>query len=261
MNNCNQCFCSNLLLSMANTDVSVLVTQPSSVWSLSHVWLFVTPWTAARQPSLSITISRSPPKPMSIESVMPSNHLILYRPLLLLPSIFPSIGVFSNGSILHIRWPKLSFNPAFSSVQFSHSIVSDSLWPHEPQHARPPWPSPTPGVHSNWRPSSQWCHPAISSSVVPFSSCPQSLPASESFPMSQLFALGVQSTGASALASFLPKKSQGWSPSEWTGWISLQAKGLPRVFSNTTIQKYQFFGTQLSLWSNSHIHTWLLEKP
>jgi len=114
----------------------------------------------------------------------------------------------------------------FSSVQFSRSVVSDSLWPHESQHARPPCPSPTPGVHTDSRPLSQWCHPAISSSVVPFSSCPRSLPASLSFPMSQLFAWGGQSTGVSALASFLPKKSQGWSPSEWTGWISLQSKGL-----------------------------------
>ena len=127
----------------------------------------------------------------------------------------------------------------FSSVQFSRSVVSSSLWPHESQHARPPCPSPTPGVHSDSHPSSQWCHPAISSSVVPFSSCPQSLPASESLPMSQLFAWGGQSTGVSALASFPPKKSQGWSPSEWTGWISLQSKGLSRVFSNTTVQKHQ----------------------
>ena len=127
---------------------------------------------------------------------------------------------------------------AISSVQFSHSVVFDSLRPHELQHTRPPCPSPTPGVHSNSHPSSQWCHPAISSSVVPFSSCPQSLPASDSFPMSQLFPWGGQRTGVSALASFLPKKSQGWSPSEWTGWISLQSKGLSRVFSNTTVQKH-----------------------
>ena len=113
--------------------------------------------------------------------------------------------------------------PGIRSDQISRSVVSDSLWPHESQHARPPCPSPTPGVHSDSRPSSQWSHPAISSSVVPFSSCPQSLPASESFPMSQLFAWGGPSTGVSALASFLPKKSQGWSPSEWTGWISLQS--------------------------------------
>ena len=151
--------------------------------------------------------------------------------------------------------------PTFSSVQFSHSVMSDSLQPHESQHARPPCPSPTPRVHSDSHPSSQWCHPAISSSVVPFSSCPQSLPASESFPMSQLFARGGQSTGVSVLASFLPKKSQGWSPSEWTGWISLHSKGLSRVFSNTTVQKHQFFGAQLSSQSNSYIHTWPLEKP
>ena len=142
----------------------------------------------------------------------------------------------------------------FSSVQFSCSAVSNSLRPHESQHTRPPCPSPTPGVHKNSRPSSRWCHPAISSSVVPFSSCPQSLPASESFPMSQLFASGGQSTGVSALASFLPKKSQGWSPSEWTGWISLQSKGLSRVFSITTVQKHQFSRAQLSSQSNSHIH-------
>ena len=148
-----------------------------------------------------------------------------------------------------------------SSVQFSHSVLSDSLRPHELQHARPPCPSSTPGVHSNSRPLSQWCHLAISSSVIPFSSCPQSLPASGSFPMSQLFAWGGQSTEASALASFLPKNTQDWSPLEWTGWISLQSKGLSRVFSNTTVQKHQFFGAQLSSKSNSHIHTWPLGKP
>ena len=148
--------------------------QFSSVQSLSHVQPFVTPWIAARQASLSITISGSSLTLTSIESVMPSS---------------------------------------------------------------------------------------ISPSVVPFSSCPQSLPASVSFPMSQLFAWGVQSTGASTLASFLPKKSQGWSPSEWTGWISLQSKGLSRVFSNTIVQTHQFFGAQLSSQSNSHIRTWPQEKP
>ena len=122
-----------------------------------------------------------------------------------------------------------------ASVQFSCSVVSYSLRPHESEHARPPCPSPTTGVHPDSRPSSQWCHPAIASSVVPFSSCPQSLPASESFPMSQLFTWGGQSTGVSASASFLPKKPQGWSSSEWTGWISLQSKGLSRVFSNTKL--------------------------
>ena len=148
-----------------------------------------------------------------------------------------------------------------SSAQFSRSVVSNSLRPHESQHARPPCSSPSPGVHSDSCPSSQWCHPALSSSVIPFSSCPQSLPESGSFPMSQLFSWSGQSTGVSALASFLPKKSQGWSPSEWTGWISLQSKGLSRVFSNTTVQKHQFFGAQSSSQSDSHIHTWPLEKP
>ena len=136
---------------------------------------------------------------------------------------------------------------AASSVQFNCSVMSDSLWPHESQHARPPCLSPTPRVHLDSRPSSQWCHPAISSLVVPFSSCPQSLPASESFPMSQFSAWGGQSTGISDLSSLLPNKSQGWSPSEWTGWISLQSKGLSGVFSNTTVQKHQFFSAQLSL--------------
>ena len=152
-------------------------------------------------------------------------------------------------------------NLIFSSVQFSCSLVSNSLQSHESQHTRPPCPSPSPGVHSNSRPSSWWCHPAISSSVVPFSSCPQSVPASESFPVSQLFTWGGQSTGVSALASFLPKNTQGWSPLEWTGWISLQPKGLSRVFSNTTVQKHPFFSAQLSSQSNSHIHTWPQEKP
>ena len=147
-----------------------------------------------------------------------------------------------------------------NSIQFSRSAVSDSLRPHESQHARPPCPSPSPGVHSDSRASSPWCHPAISSSVVPFSSCPQSLPASQSFTMSQLFTWGGQSTGVSVSASFLPKNTQDWSPLEWTGWISLQSKGLSRV-SNTTVQKHQFFSAQLSSQSNFHIHTWPLEKP
>ena len=149
----------------------------------------------------------------------------------------------------------------FSLVQFSHSVLSDSLPPHESQHTRPPCPSPTLGVHPNSCPSSWWCHPAISSSVVPFSSCPQSLPASESFPMSQHFAWDGQNIRVSALATVLPKSTQDWSPLEWTGWISLQSKGLSRVFSNTTVQNHQFFGAQLSSQSNSHIHTWPQEKP
>ena len=125
----------------------------------------------------------------------------------------------------------LTYMQSQSVSQFSCSLVSYSLRPHESQHARPPCPSPTPGVHSNSYPSSRWCHPTILSSVIPFSSCPQSLPASESFPMSQLFAWGGQSSGVSALASVLPMNTQDWSPLEWTGWISLQAKGLSRVFT------------------------------
>ena len=150
----------------------------------------------------------------------------------------------------------------FSSVQFSSFQLLSRVW-----FFATPWIaacqaslSITDKVHSNSCPSSQWCHPTISSSVVPFSSCPQSLPASESFPMSQLFAWGGQSIRVSVLASVLPMNTQDWSPLEWTGWISLQSKGLSRVFSNTTVQKHQFFGAQLSSQSNSHIHTWPLEK-
>ena len=143
-----------------------------------------------------------------------------------------------------------------SSVQFSCSVMSDSLQPHESQHARPPCTSPSPGVHSDSRPSSPWCHPAISSSVVPFSSCPQSLPASQSFPMSQLFAWSGQSTGVSALASFPPKNTQGWSPSEWTGWISLQSKGLSGV--SPTPQFRSLNSSALSLLYGRHhqIQSW-----
>ena len=147
------------------------------------------------------------------------------------------------------------------SVQFSHSAVSDSLQFHDSQHTRPPCQSPTPRVHPNSCPLSQWCHPAISSSVVPFSSCLQSLPASGSFPMSQLFAWGGQSIGVSASASVFPMNTQDWSPLGWTGWTSLQSNGLSRVFSNTTVQMHQFFGSPLSSQSNSLIHTLSLEQP
>ena len=143
--------------------------------------------------------------------------------------------------------PKERPRSLFSSVQFSRSVVSDSLRPHESQHARPPCPSPTPEVYSNSCPLSWWFHPAISSSVVPFSSCPQSLPASGSFPMSQLFTSGGQSIGDSASASVLPMDIHNWFPLGLTGWISLQSKGLSRVFSNTTVQKHPFFGTKVSL--------------
>ena len=147
------------------------------------------------------------------------------------------------------------------SVQFSHSVVSDSLWPHGLQHARPPCPSPTPEAYSNSRPSSQWCHPTISPCVIPLFSHLQSFPGSESFPVSQFFASGSQSIGASASASVLPKNIQAGFPLGVNDLISLQSKGLSTDFSNTTVQKHQFFSAQLSLWSNSHIHTWLLEKP
>ena len=152
-------------------------------------------------------------------------------------------------------WRSLSF-----TVQFNRSVLSNSLWPHECR---------TPGlpVHHHLPEFTQTHVHRVSDAIQPshpllfFSSCPQSLPASESFPTSQLVAWGGQSIGVSALASFLPKNNQYWSPSEWTNWISLQSKGLSRVFSNTTVQKHQFFGPQLSSQSNSHIHTWLLEKP
>ena len=146
----------------------------------------------------------------------------------------------------------------YESVQFSYSVVSDSLRPHGLQHNRPPCPSPTAKACSNSCPWSQWRLPTISSSVVPLSSCLQSFPVSGSFPMSQYFTSGGQSIGASA--SVLPMNIQDWFPLEWTGWISLQSKKLTRVFSNNIVRKHQFFGAQLSLWSNSHIHTWLLEK-
>ena len=146
----------------------------------------------------------------------------------------------------------------FSSVQ---SVVSHYSRPHEPHHARPPCPTPTPRVHSNSCPLSQWCHPTISSFIVPFSSCPPFFPASRSFQMNQLFTSGGQSIRVSASASVLPMNIQDWSPLGWPGWISLQSKGPSRVFSNTTIQKHQFFGTQLSSQSNTHIYTRVLEKP
>ena len=154
----------------------------------------------------------------------------------------------------------LTFLLGFSSVQLSRSVVSESLWPHGQKYARPPYPSSAPGVYSNSCSLSWWCHPAISSSVIPFS-CLQSFPASGSFQMSQLFTSGGRSIGVSASTSVLPMNIQDWFSLEWTGWISLQSKGLSRVFSNITVQKHHFFGAQLALSSNSHIHTRLLEKP
>ena len=293
---------------------------------LSRVQLFATPWTAARQASLSITNSWSPPKPMSIESVMPSNHLILCRPLLLLPSIFPSIRVFSNESALHIRWPKywnfsFSISPsneysglisfridwldllvaqgtlksllqhsskasilqhsAFFIVQLSQETVRVTRvvlpWLYYlfkvqslscVRHFATPWIAArqaflsitNSGVHPNSCASSQWCHLAISSSVIAFSSCPQSLPASGPFPLSQPFTWGGQSIGVSASASALPMNTQDGSPLGWTGWIFLQSRGLTRFFSSITVQKHQIFGIQLSSQSNSHKRQWELRE-
>ena len=169
------------------------------------------------------------------------------------PQIIPSIPVHGKLIFLSSNW--------FSSVQFTHSVMSDSLWPHESQHARPLCPSPTPRVYPKSCPLSRWWHPTILSSVVAFSFCPQSFSPTGSFQMSQLFTSGGQSTGVSASTSVLPMKTKDWSPLGWTGWISLQSKGLSRVFSNTTVQRHQFCGIQLSSQSNSHIHTWPLEKP
>ena len=273
--------------------------------SVSHVQLFTAPWTAACQASLSFIIPWSLLKLISIESAIASNPLILCRPLLLLPSIFPAsrsfpvswlftssgwgIGDWASASVLPMNiqdWISLGLTgliflqckglsrvfsnttaqkpqffgvqpslcpthmatvKAISSVQFSRSVMSDSSKSHESQHTRPPCPSPTPGVHPTPCPLSWWCHPTISSSVVPYSSCTQSFPASGSFQMNQFFASGGQSFGVSATTSVLPMNTQDWSPLGWTGWIFLQSKGLSRVFSNTTVQKHQFFTTQLSL--------------
>ena len=162
-----------------------------------------------------------------------------------------------NLNLLH-RW---AFLLLCHLVQFSCFVASDSVWPHGLQHARPPCPSPTPGAYSNSCPLSRWCHPTISTSVIPFSSHLQSSPASGSFQMSQFFASSDQRIGASALTSGLPMNIQNCFPLGETGWISLQCKGLSRVFSNTTVQKHKFFSAQLILSSNSHIHTWQLEKP
>ena len=148
----------------------------------------------------------------------------------------------------------------FSSVQFSRSVVSNSLRPNGLQHTRPPCPSQTPGAYSNSCPSSWWCHPTISFSVVPFSSCLQSFPSSGSLPVNQLFGSGGQSIGSFSFSISLSNEHSGLISLGWTCWISLQSKGLSRVFSNTTVQKHQVFGAQLSSQSNSHIHTWVLEK-
>ena len=166
------------------------------------------------------------------------------------------LSVLFKSYFLPINIPSSSTVPHF----FSCSIMSDSLKPHGLQHTRPTFPPPTPGVYSNSCPLSQWHHPTISSSVDPFTSCLQSFPASGSFLMSRFFTSGGQSIGISASTSVLPMNIQDWFPLRWTGWISLKSEGLSRVFSNTIVQKYQFFRVQFSLWYNFHILTWLLEK-
>ena len=183
---------------------------------------------------------------------------VLNRWYLLTRGILEIYGVFSESRGKGSNWEagvgseisgrhSAQLGTAFSSVQFSHSVMSDSLQPHRLQHVRPPCPSPTPRVYSNSYPLSRWCHPTISSSVIPFVSCLQSFPASQSFLMSQFFTAGSQSIRISASTSVLSVNIQDWFPLGWTGWISLQSKELSRVFSNTTVQKHQFFGTQLSL--------------
>ena len=175
--------------------------------------------------------------------MIPLGKLPLTPNLLLSINLHMS-SLHSQSSQISLSYCKTFLTVHFSSVQFSHSVMSDSLRAHEPQHARPPCPSPTPGVHPNPCPLCQWCRPTISSSVIPFSSCPQSFPASGKdcphFQMSQLFTSGDQSIGVSTSASVLPMNIQNWSPLGWTGWISLQSNGLSRVFSNTTVQKHQF---------------------
>ena len=205
---------------LAPTRPAVLKSLPSRLTATSGLWpaRLLCPWDS---PGKNTVCGLSYPPPGDLPN----------------PGIKPRYPTLQADSLQSERLGK----PKTKSVQFSRSVVSDSLRPHESQHARPPCPSPTPGVYSNPCPSSRWCHPAIPSSFVPFSSCPQSLPVSGSFPVNQLFTWGGQSIGVSASASVLPMNTQDWSPLGWTGWISLQSKGLSRVFSNTTVQKNQFF--------------------
>ena len=175
--------------------------------------------------------------------------------------LFPSPSILQTASRMYFQIPNLIISILCFSVQFNHSVVSNSLRSHGLQQTRPPCPSPTPGACSNSCPLSWRCHPTISSSVVPFSSCLQSFPASRSFLMSQFFASDSQIIGVSASASVLLMNIQDWFPLGWTSLIFSLSKRLFRAFSNTTVQKHQFFGTRPSLWSNSYIHTSLLEKP
>ena len=221
---------------------------------LSRVWLFATLWTcshAVKQAEMGAWF----PEMRTVDlgrGCLQGTWKEILSPLNWIKLIFPPFPPWSPGCVFS-KW-------YFRSVR-SLSRVWLFATPWTTQLARPLCPSPTPGVHSDSGPLSQWCHPTISSSVVPFSSCPQSFPASVSSQMSQLFASGSQSIGVSASASFLPMNTQDWFPLGWTGWISLQSKGLSRVFSNTTVQKHRSFSAQPSLWSSSHIRTWPQEKP
>ena len=202
-----------------------------------------------------------PPSVVQGKSSMSTGHSLLSK-----KALSSSLSLLSKDLLFLLRTLFIDgvgrqYDKELSSVQFSLSVMTNYLRPHKSQHARPTCPSQSPRVYSNSCPSSRWCHPAISSSVVPFSSCPQALPAPGSFPMSQLCSWGGRSIGVSTSASVLPMNTQNLSPSGWTGWIALQSKGLSRVFSNTTVQKHQFFTALLSSQSNSHISTWPLEKP
>ena len=227
------------------------------------VWLIVTIWTVALQACLSLVFSRQ-----EYWHGLPCPLLGNLSDLGMEPQSLISLALaswyFTTSTTQEASYTshQLQQNTYSSCIPFNHSIVSDSLWPHGLQHNRPPCLSPTPRVYPNSCPLRRWCHPTISSSVVPFSSSLQSFPASEFFfPMCQLFASGGQSTGVSALTSVLPMNTQDWSPLGWTSWISLQSKRLSRVLSKNTVQKHQSFSAQLSLYSNPHIYRWLLEKP
>ena len=208
----------------------------AAVHGVTKSWTWLSEWTDTDWLNLKIELLDG----YHLQTLLEYIYCFLY---VIYISLFYAF-IFLRSSLQEIN-KKLKEMNQFS--QFSHSVVSDSLWPHGPQHVRPPCPSPTPRVYPNPCPLSRWCHPTISSSVVPFSSCPQFFTASGSFQMSQFFTSGGQSIGVSASTSVLPMSTQDWSPLGWTGWISLQSKGFSRVFSNTTVQKHQSFGAHLSL--------------
>ena len=199
--------------------------------------------------------NKTPHHALGLPDFSNSHPGIIYKLSIVVNSPFVSASLPSSPesciscmTLTYIIW---NVRPPLQTGTFSSVQSLSPVWLCDPMNAaRQASLSPTPGVHSNSHALSRWYHPAISSSVIPFSSCPQSLPASESFPMSQHFTLGGQSTGVSALASFVPKNTQDWAPLEWTDWLSLQSKALSRVFSNTTVQKHQFFSAQLSSQSN-----------